>query len=144
MEPVRYSHSCRITNTPVHHISAAGHYKAYVLGTLQDFCSRLYEIFGSFLESNSSQEGYDLIPYSSLDADIVSSAEIHSIMYSHNFIGVYTIFCNDDISRQIADCYYPVSKFHPLFLNFIYPAVDIIATAPVKRGSMDMDNQRLT
>ena len=56
METIGNSAFSNQTNHLIHHIATTGHYKTYILGTLQHHSSRLYEILRSFLHSDTSQE----------------------------------------------------------------------------------------
>ena len=132
-----------MTDGAVHHIAAAGHHEAHVLGPLEDLGGCLDEIFRTFLEGDTAKEGDYLVPDSPFDHHIVAAAEVHCIVDGHDFGGVDAILGDDDIAGEVAHGDDLVGRHHTVLLYGEDAGVDVVHAAAVEGGGVDVDDQRL-
>ena len=144
METVGYSQAGGMADAAVHHVTAAGHNEMHVFGSLEDLCGRLDEILGALLESNPAQEGNHLVLESPLHVEILPAAEIHCIVDSNHLVRGNAVLIDNYVAGQVADCDDPVGSLHSPLLYVEDPGIDHVLRATVERGSMDMDDKRLS
>ena len=143
METVGYSQLGDVADAAVHHIPASSHHEAHALCPLEDFRGGLDEIFRSLLESDSSEEGDDLVAHSPLDLQVLPAAEVHGVVDGHDLLRVNAVLVDDDVPREVADGDHLVGGHHSPLLDVIDTAVDLILGSTVERRGVHVDNQWL-
>ena len=143
METVGYSQPGDVADAAVHHIPASGHHEAHAVGSLQDLGGSLDEIFRTLLESDSAEEGDDLVAHSPFDFQILPTAEIHRVVNRHDLGWIDSVLVDDNISGEVTDGDHLVGGHHSPLLDVIDTAVDLILGSTVERRGVHVDNQWL-
>jgi hypothetical protein len=68
-----------VPDAAVHHVTAAGHHEADVLGALEDLRGGLDEVLGALLVGDAAEEGDDLLLDAALDHHVLAAAEITAL-----------------------------------------------------------------
>ena len=113
------SQFCHTTDSPVEHIPAACHDKPDVFGFLQHFVGCFYEIFRTFLESDSSQERDNFFRHAACDLPLLTCTEINGIVNGYHLFRINMVTVYNGVAREMTHGYHFVCRFHTSFFKVI-------------------------
>ena len=133
-----------MADTPVEHISAAGHHETHVLASLEDLCCSLNEVFRALLICHTAKESNDFLLHVSLDLDLLASGEVNSIVHCNHLCRIDSIPVDTDVSCKLTHSHDLVSCHHTLCLKINHACIDLIVACAVIRCRVHMHYERLS
>ena len=124
-----------------HLVAASGHHESYAVGLAQYSCCGLYEILGTLLHSDSTQERDKLVFALRLRELLGMRQRLYGIMYRTYLARIDTIFLYNRPSCQVTYANDMICCVHTAFLYRINRRVDV-AAATVEIGRVNVDYQR--